>query len=54
MSKQLPPHLQAIFDKRNKFLNDCGCNQDPAEFLIKCKEKSEKSGNDNALIHAII
>ena len=53
MTKQLPSHLQAIFDKRDAFFKKCGCDQDPAEFLIECKKKAEKAGDDDALIHAI-
>lgn len=53
MAKQLPPHLQAIFDKRDTLLKECGCDQEPAEFLIECKKKAETAGDDNALIHAV-
>jgi len=54
MNKQLPSHLQAILDKRAAFFKGCGCDQEPAEFLIECKKKAEKAGDDNALIHAIV
>lgn len=52
MNKQTPPHLQAVLDKRDAFLKKCGCDRDPAEFLVECKKKAEKAGDDNALIHA--
>ena len=54
MTKQLPPHLQAIFDKRAAFFKKCGCDQEPAEFLIECQKKANARGDDNALIHAVI
>lgn len=53
MTNQLPEHLQEIFDKREAFLKECGCYQEPAEFLIECKKKAETAGDDNALIHAV-
>lgn len=54
MNNKLPAHLQAIFDKREAFFKECGCDKDPAEFLIECKKKAEKAGDDNAIIHAVI
>lgn len=54
MTKQLPPHLQAIFDKRNAFFKECGYDRDPAEFLVECHKKAKEAGDDNALIHALV
>jgi len=51
---KLPAHLQTIFDKRDAFFKKCGCDKDPAEFLIECKRKADANGDDNALIHAAI
>lgn len=54
MNKQLPKHLQELFDKREAALKECGFNQEPAEFLIECKRKADERGDDNALIHAAL
>ena len=54
MTKQLPPHLQALFEKRDATFKECGVDKDPAEFLIECKRKADEAGNDNALIHAVL
>ena len=54
MNKQLPPHLQAIFDKRNAFFKKCGCERDPAEDIIEALNKAKKVGDDDSLTHAII
>ena len=54
MTNQLPPHLQALFEKRDEIFKECGAGKDPAEFLIECKRKAEEAGDDDALIHAAL
>ena len=47
----LPAHLQAVIDKKEKEMKELGL--DP-EWYQKALKAAEDRGDDNALIHAVI